>query len=46
MVKNIPKKITGMSVTPVVIECVLHVWGNTVEDMVLVLNAASVHVDT
>ena len=33
-----------MSVTPVVIECVLHVWGNTVEDMEQVLNAASVHV--
>ncbi len=33
-----------MSVTPAVIECVLHVWRNTVEDMVLVLNAASVHV--
>lgn len=46
VVKNIPKVFTGMSVTPVVIECVLHVWGNTVEDMVLVLNAASVHVDT
>ena len=45
VVKNIPKKITGMSVTPVVIEYVLHVWGNTVEDMVQVLNAASVHLD-
>ena len=45
VVKNIPKVSTGMSVTPVVIECVLHVWGNTVEDMVLVLNAVSVHVD-
>ena len=45
VVKNIPKIITGMSVTPAVIECVLHVWGNTVEDMEQVLNAASVHLD-